>query len=52
MTCPKCRDTGIQHKALYIMNLRDGDLYTMTACDCPAGKQMVREAMQKKEKQP
>lgn len=52
MTCPKCRDTGIQHKAPYIMNLRDGDLYTMTACDCPAGKQMVREAMQKKEKQP
>lgn len=41
--CPKCHDTGIQHKAPYIMGLPDGDLYTMTACDCPAGKALLHK---------
>ena len=39
--CPRCRGTGIQHKAPYLMGLRDGDLHTMTACDCPAGKALL-----------
>lgn len=37
-TCPICRDTGIAHRAPYMMGLPDGDLYTITACTCPAGK--------------
>ena len=39
--CPRCRGTGIAHVAPYLVGLRDGDLYTMTACDCDAGKALL-----------
>lgn len=39
--CQRCRGTGIAHSAPYLMGLRDGDLHTMTACDCPAGKALL-----------
>lgn len=42
MTCPICRDTGIASKSPYIMGTAQGDLYTMTACRCPAGQQLVK----------
>ena len=40
-TCPRCRGTGIARVAPYLVGLRDGDLHTMTACDCPAGKALL-----------
>ena len=39
--CPRCRGTGIARVAPYLVGLRDGDLHTMTACDCPAGKALL-----------
>lgn len=42
-SCQICRDTGIAHKAPYIAP----DIWTMTACTCPAGREMVA-AMQKR----
>ena len=39
--CPICRDTGIAHSAPYLMGTAHGDLYTMTACSCPAGKRLT-----------
>ena len=45
--CPRCRGTGIARVALYLVGLRDGDLHTMTACDCPAGK-AIKAATKKK----
>ena len=41
--CPRCRGTGIAHSAPYLVGLRDGDLHTMTACDCPAGKALLHK---------
>lgn len=48
MTCPICRDTGIASKSPYIMGTSQGDIYTMTACTCPAGQRLVK-ATQKDE---
>ena len=39
--CPRCRGTGIARVAPYLVGLSDGDLYTITACDCPAGKALM-----------
>ena len=39
--CPRCRGTGIARVAPYLGGLRDGDMHTMTACDCPAGKTLL-----------
>ena len=48
--CPICRDTGIAHSAPYLMGTAQGDLYTMTACSCPAGKRLVAEINEKVKK--
>ena len=42
--CPRCRGTGIARVSPYLVGLRDGDLHTMTACDCPAGKALLNGA--------
>lgn len=39
--CPICRDTGVAHRAPYMVGTRHGDLYTITMCSCDA----AREAM-------
>ena len=39
--CPRCRGTGIAQFAPYMIGLRGGDLHTMAACDCPAGKALL-----------
>ena len=36
-TCPKCHGAGYT-KAPYLMGLKSGDLFTITACRCPAGE--------------
>lgn len=35
--CPKCHGAGYT-KAPYLMGLKTGDLFTITACTCPAGE--------------
>lgn len=35
--CPKCHGAGYT-KAPYMIGLKSGDLYTITACHCPAGE--------------
>lgn len=35
--CPKCHGAGYT-KAPYLMGLKSGDLFTITACRCPAGE--------------
>jgi len=35
--CPKCHGAGYT-KAPYLMGLKSGDLFTITACTCPAGE--------------
>ena len=40
-TCPTCRGTGIATRSPYIMGLPSGDLYSLTACTCDAGKAMM-----------
>lgn len=40
-TCPTCRGTGIASRSPYIMGLPSGDLYSLTACACDAGKAMA-----------
>ena len=49
-TCPICRDTGIADSRPYLMGTAQGDLYTMTACSCPAGKRMAAEINEKVKK--
>lgn len=53
MICPKCHDAGSISRP-YMMGLRDGDIYTITLCDCGAGRraglamrQQQREAQYK-----
>jgi hypothetical protein len=36
-TCPTCHGAGYT-KAPYLMGLETGDLFTITACRCPAGE--------------
>lgn len=36
-TCPECHGAGYT-KAPYLMGLKSGDLFTITACRCPAGE--------------
>ena len=36
-TCPDCHGAGYT-KAPYLMGLETGDLFTITACTCPAGE--------------
>ena len=35
--CPTCHGAGYT-KAPYLMGLKSGDLFTITACRCPAGE--------------
>lgn len=36
-TCPNCKGKGYT-SAPYMIGLKSGDLYTITACRCPAGE--------------
>lgn len=36
-TCPNCKGKGYT-SAPYMIGLKSGDLYTITACHCPAGE--------------
>lgn len=37
MTCPKCHGEGFT-RSPYMLGLKSGDLFTITACRCPAGE--------------